>query len=96
MQWLARLFGRAGAPGEGDPGVQPHATGNDSSSASVEELSALLRDARGKARAARQRGRVLQRDGRMSEALRAYQQGADHQAVADRLERERALIRRAG
>jgi hypothetical protein len=94
MEWLARLFARAQAP-EGGPGVQPHAT-DDSSSASVEELSVLLREARGKARAARQRGRVMQRDGRMSEALRAFKVAGDHQAKADRLERERALIRRAG
>src|SRR4051812_38397869 len=62
----------------------------------VEELSAALRDARAKARAARQRGRVLQRGGRMSEAMRAFAAADEHQQLAERLERERALIRRAG
>jgi hypothetical protein len=94
MQWLARLFARAQAPDEA-LAVQPHAE-TEGSAPNVEELSALLREARGKARAARQRGRVMQRDGRMSEALRAFKAAGDHQAVADRLERERALIRRAG
>ena len=93
MKWLARLFDRAEAPEEA-PTVQPHA--DDGSAANVEELSMLLREARGKARAARQRGRVMQRDGRMSEALRAFKAAGDFQAQADRLERERALIRRAG
>ena len=76
------------------PGVQPHEATD--SAPNVEELSALLREARAHARAARQRGRVMQRDGRMSESLRAYKVAAEHQAEADRLERERALIRRAG
>jgi hypothetical protein len=92
MKWLARLKQRAEAPEEA-PAVQTHAT---EGSANVEELSMLLREARGKARAARQRGRVMQRDGRMSEALRAFKTAGEHQAQADRLERERALIRRAG
>ena len=48
------------------------------------------------ARAARQRGRVMQRDGRMSDSLKAYKQASEFQAEADRFERERALIRRAG
>ena len=94
MQWLARLFGRAETPDTGIA-VQPHAT-DDEHAANVEELSAQLRDARAKARAARQRGRVMQRDGRMSESLRAYKTAAEHQQLADRLERERSLIRRAG
>jgi hypothetical protein len=94
MKWLARLKQRAEAP-EAAPAVQTHAT-DDGSAGNVEELSLLLREARGKARAARQRGRVMQRDGRMSEALRAFKAAGDHQAEADRLERERALIRRAG
>ena len=93
MQWLARLFGRAQAPVL-SPGVQPPVA--DASTANVEELSMLLREARGKARAARQRGRVLQREGRMSDALKAFKAAGDHQNEADRLERERALIRRAG
>jgi hypothetical protein len=94
MQWLARLFGRAHEAGE-DPAVEQHAAA-PGSAPNVEELSAQLREARGKARAARQRGRVMQRDGRMSEALKAYKVAGDHQALADRLERERSLIRRAG
>ena len=93
MQWLARLFARAQEPEEA-LAVQPHA--HEAHAPNVEELSALLRDARGHARAARQRGRVLQRDGRMSESLKAYKIAAEHQAEADRLERERSLIRRAG
>ena len=94
MKWLARLFQRAEASIEA-PDVQPHAA-DDSSHANVEELSHLLREARGKARAARQRGRVMQRDGRMTDSLRAYKQASQFQAEADRLERERSLIRRAG
>ena len=93
MKWLARLLERAEAPEA--PEVQTHVAA-DGSHANVEELSVLLREARGKARAARQRGRVMQRDGRMSEALKAYKLAGEHQALADRLERERALIRRAG
>ena len=95
MKWLARLLERAEAPAEA-PEVQTHAADEEGSHANVEELSLRLREARGKARAARQRGRVMQRDGRMTESLRAYKQAADHQAEADRLERERSLIRRAG
>ena len=76
--------------------VQPQPHFDDSGSGAVEELSAHLRDARAKARAARQRGRMLQRDGRMSEAMRAFAKAADHQSDAERLERQRALIRRAG
>jgi hypothetical protein len=94
MEWLVRLFGRTQEAVEAAE-VQPHAVTADASH-SVEELSALLREARSKARAARQRGRVMQRDGRMSEALKAYKAAGVHQARADRLERERALIRRAG
>ena len=94
MKWLARLFQRAGAPTKA-PDVQPHAA-DDGSHANVEELSRLLREARGKERAARQRGRVMQRDGRMSDSLKAYKQAAEFEAQADRIERERSLIRRAG
>ena len=94
MQWLAWLFGRAREVGEADA-LQAHADAV-AASPNVEELSVLLREARGKARAARQRGRVMQRDGRMSEALKAFKVAGEHQARADRLERERALIRRAG
>jgi hypothetical protein len=93
MKWLARLFERAGAPDDA-PEVQTHAA--DDGSRNVEELSLLLREARSKARAARQRGRVMQRDGRMTESLRAYKQATEFQEKADRLERERSLIRRAG
>ena len=93
MKWLARLLERAEAPEA--PEVQTHVAA-DGSHANVEELSLLLRKARVKARAARQRGRVMQRDGRVTESLRAFKQAADYQAQADRLERERALIRRAG
>ena len=93
MKWLARLLARAGA--HDAPEVQPHAA-EDGSHPNVEELSRLLREARGKERAARQRGRVMQRDGRMSDSLRAYKQASEFQATADRLERERSLVRRAG
>jgi hypothetical protein len=93
MQWLARFFARAQAP-EGSPEAQPPVT--DASTPNVEELSMLLREARVHARAARQRGRVLQREGRMGDALKAFKTAGKHQDEADRLERQRSLIRRAG
>jgi hypothetical protein len=93
MSIFARL--RAGDPPvlakETEPVVQP-----PSPSHAVEELSIALREARGKARALRQRGRVLQREGSMKDALSSFRQAEVWQERADKLEHERALIRRYG
>ena len=62
-------------------------------SAPLEEITAALRDARAKARAHRQRGRVLQRDGRMPEAMQAFREAEAWQERAERLEHERTFTR---
>ena len=53
--------------------VAPASLG-DATSHAEEKLSAAMRDHRAKARASRKRGRIAQRNGRMHEAVRGFEE----------------------